>query len=382
MVKGSTPPPAAAGAVTQRATAASKVILLCLAAAATAPMGAALAATAIPGTIEAEWFDSGGEGPGYHELTPTNTGGKYRPNEGVDIRDDVNHQSFIVTNFETGEWLAYTIDVAASGYYGWGLRASSAFAGSSYYLVLDGKNVTGPVAVPNTGNWDVFRWVAAPNVWLSQGRHVLKVVSARQYFDLDLIVIFALPAPPPPTPGVDLACMFSAPHCGLEEQAKVPGRASLTTISRDGGTGLRLHTEPGDTNVAYSTGTMERDDVYLAKPGTSNPEVYGEGVEQWWAHSILFPDDFVVPTTQAYAVFDFHNTGGGHNQANFNLAFRVQADVTQPASLSFFGYGGADIGYAAVIGQIHKNVWYDFVYHVRWSSGPDGFFRGWVNGKL
>jgi hypothetical protein len=25
-------------------------------------------------------------------------------------------------------------------------------------------------------------------------------------------------------------------------------------------------------------------------------------------------------------------------------------------------------------------VWYDFVYHVRWSSGPDGFFDAWVNG--
>jgi hypothetical protein len=27
-----------------------------------------------------------------------------------------------------------------------------------------------------------------------------------------------------------------------------------------------------------------------------------------------------------------------------------------------------------------KNQWYDFVYHVRWSSGSDGFMRAWVNG--
>ncbi len=27
-----------------------------------------------------------------------------------------------------------------------------------------------------------------------------------------------------------------------------------------------------------------------------------------------------------------------------------------------------------------KNVWYDFVYHVKWSSGSDGYFDAWVNG--
>jgi hypothetical protein len=25
-------------------------------------------------------------------------------------------------------------------------------------------------------------------------------------------------------------------------------------------------------------------------------------------------------------------------------------------------------------------VWYDFVYHVKWSPGNDGFFYAWVNG--
>jgi hypothetical protein len=33
------------------------------------------------------------------------------------------------------------------------------------------------------------------------------------------------------------------------------------------------------------------------------------------------------------------------------------------------------------LGPIQKNVWYDFVYHVKWSSGSDGFFDAWINGK-
>lgn len=390
MVKESMPP---RGAVKQRARPASIVILLCLAAGATAPMGAVAAPyfaapAAVPGTIEAERFDRGGEGPGYHELTPANTGGEFRPQEGVDIRADPRapRDNWIVTNFETDEWLAYTIDVAASGQYQWGLRASTPFGNASYYLQIDGQNVTGPVAVPNTGNWDAFQWAPAPNVFLSQGRHLLRVVSNRQYFDFDLIVILAVPAPPPPAAGVNFACAFNAlPDCGFVEQAKVPGRATLTTISRDGGTALRLHTEPGDNNVVGS-GAMERDDVYLAKPGTADPEVYGEGVEQWWAHSIYFPNDFTVPTSyQGYNVFDFHNSGNG-GQANFHVAFAPWEDVAHPGLLRFIGYGGdgnnpAAGAYEAVIGQVQKNVWYDFVYHVRWSSGPDGFFDAWVNGK-
>src|SRR5207248_1548786 len=34
------------------------------------------------------------------------------------------------------------------------------------------------------------------------------------------------------------------------------------------------------------------------------------------------------------------------------------------------------------IGPVIKNVWYDFIYHVKWSSLPNGFFTATLNGKL
>src|SRR5204862_324161 len=37
--------------------------------------------------------------------------------------------------------------------------------------------------------------------------------------------------------------------------------------------------------------------------------------------------------------------------------------------------------YSIAIGPIAKNVWYDFVYHVKWSSGSDGLFQAWLNGR-
>jgi hypothetical protein len=125
---------------------------------------------------------------------------------------------------------------------------------------------------------------------------------------------------------------------------------------------------------------MERNDMWLSQAASDGYE----GREAWWAHSIYFPSDFTTPTWQSYVVFDFHNSGSGPWQANFHVAFKRQADITQPGLLSLIGYGGVSSGdgrFEASLGQVQKNAWYDFVYHVRWSSGADGFFDAWVNGQ-
>ena len=183
-----------------------------------------------------------------------------------------------------------------------------------------------------------------------------------------------------PAAGILWSCAFpnSPTNCGFQEQSKVAGRGSVVNFGRDDGTALRLHTEPGDNNVA-SSGTMERDDVWLSQDASNG---YA-GQEAWWAHSILFPDDFTMPTWQMYVVADFHNTSTGSWQANINLDFEPQADTTKPGNLTLRGYGGTNSGdgaYKATIGPVTKNVWYDFVYHVKWSSGSDCYFDAWVNG--
>ena len=57
---------------------------------------------AVPAQFEAEDFDNGGEGVAYHDNTPGNQGGQYRPNEDVDIVTISG--GYAVNNFETGEW--------------------------------------------------------------------------------------------------------------------------------------------------------------------------------------------------------------------------------------------------------------------------------------
>src|SRR2546427_184775 len=100
---------------------------------------------AVPGSFEAENFDLGGEGVAYHDKTPGNQGGNYRLTEDVDIvmSYDALGGGYVVNNFETGEWLAYTINVAASAQYNIEIRASSALANSAFHVEIDGQDVTG-----------------------------------------------------------------------------------------------------------------------------------------------------------------------------------------------------------------------------------------------
>ena len=151
------------------------------------------APSAVPGVIEAEAFDNGSESGGSHDNTPGNQGNSgIRPTENVDIfvtNDATSGSPYIVKNFEAGEWLAYTIEVAAGGSYDVELRAatSSDFPNSSYYVQIDGSNVTGPVVLPDTGGWDNYQWIGKRTIALPAGVHVLTVVSLQPYFGFNAL---------------------------------------------------------------------------------------------------------------------------------------------------------------------------------------------------
>src|SRR6266545_5481260 len=203
-----------------------------------APMPFSGTPIAVPGSFEAENFDLGGEGVAYHDNVPGNAGGQYRLNEDVDIilSADALGGGFVVNNFETGEWLAYTVSVAASAQYDIELRASSAFSTSAFHIEIDGQNVTGTVTVPDTGKWKTFQWVGRKGVSLAAGQHVLKVVADQQYFNLNSIRVTAAP--------------LATPYFGTP--IAVPGGFEAENFDL-GGEGVAYH-----DNVAGNTGGQYR----------------------------------------------------------------------------------------------------------------------------
>lgn len=70
----------------------------------------------VPGVIEAEDYNLGGQGKGYSDSDPANTQGKYRPDEGVDI-ESYSSGNYSIGNTNSGEFTNYTIDVITAGIY-------------------------------------------------------------------------------------------------------------------------------------------------------------------------------------------------------------------------------------------------------------------------
>jgi len=148
----------------------------------------------LPRAFFAKNFDRGGEGVAYHDLTPANAGGQYRTSEGVDIiaSTDTQGGGHAINNFQTGEWLAYTVNVATSGSYDLAVYASSnQSTPAAFHIEVDGVNVTGSVAVAKTASWTTFQWVGKQGVNLTAGKHVLKVVSEQQYFNMSAVSVLA-----------------------------------------------------------------------------------------------------------------------------------------------------------------------------------------------
>ena len=184
------------------------------------------------------------------------------------------------------------------------------------------------------------------------------------------------------------ACDFEGGWCDFLEQSKLgewtppaqARRSAIVATARSGARGVRLRTEPGDSQVRGSD-HWERDDLMKAP----DPSYCNEGQEEWWAISVMFPDDFVFPPgPEAGIILDFHHTGAD-GQANYEI------QTIPGIGLRARGFGGPAIDrgrYDALIpdpygagANVARNAWYDFVFHVRWSAGGAGLMEGWLNGR-
>lgn len=146
---------------------------------------AAYSAGLIPGTIQAENYDVGGEGVAYHDADVTNSGNVYRT-DGVDVTGDAT-LGYKVGWTLADEWLEYTVTVNAAGIYDWEASVSASGDAGAFQLLLDGIAIGEPVSVPNTGDWANYETVKGTTPTLSQGTHTLRFAIKGSYFNLDWI---------------------------------------------------------------------------------------------------------------------------------------------------------------------------------------------------
>jgi hypothetical protein len=147
-------------------------------------------AISLPGRIQAENYNTGGEGVGYHDTTANNIGGAYRK-DGVDIQrcsDSTTPSGQTCYNVGWpvgGEWMAYSVNVGTAGTYHVSARVASIYTGMKFHIEVDGKNVTGSVTVPNTKGWQTWTTVTSGSFSLSAGAHTLKFVDETNGFNVN-----------------------------------------------------------------------------------------------------------------------------------------------------------------------------------------------------
>lgn len=164
----------------------------------------------IPGKIECEWYDQGGEGVAYHDTDAVNNGsGKLNPvngnplnefriNEGVDISyskaDDIDNNPFNKVPRSIGdlyvgwtvptEWINYTVEVKKSGTYKIGLLYTANGDGE-ISIDVNGKDATGKMKIASThDDKDPIDWrqwhhwnssASIGTIKLKKGKQVLRL---------------------------------------------------------------------------------------------------------------------------------------------------------------------------------------------------------------
>ncbi|MEP3836223.1 MAG: DUF4998 domain-containing protein [Algibacter sp.] len=144
----------------------------------------------IPGTVEAEFFNIGGQGYAYNDTSAGNSGRGWR-DENVDIEGSLTGRSN-VSHTADGEWLVYTVNVLETGTYSLeGFFSSSKGSGTSVgqlAVFIDDLELT-LIEVDGTGNWGTYKGnPASSNIQLEAGIHKLKLLLRSPSYNFDYIV--------------------------------------------------------------------------------------------------------------------------------------------------------------------------------------------------
>jgi hypothetical protein len=131
---------------------------------------------AVPGTVEAANYDTGGQGVAYNVTSVNGTADSYR-SDGVDLESCTDTGcGYDLGWTASGQWFKYTVNAAAAGTYTVGFRMASP-SGVTDALHIDnaaGTNLSGSVNAPDTGGWQDWATVTA-SVTLPAGQQTLTV---------------------------------------------------------------------------------------------------------------------------------------------------------------------------------------------------------------
>jgi hypothetical protein len=139
-------------------------------------------AAAVPGTVQAANYDTGGQGVALNVTSVNGSANSYR-SDGVDLEATSDTQdtspaggTYDLGWTSPGQWFNYTVDVATAGTYTVSLRLAGDVAVTDGLHIANsaGANLSGDINVPDTGGWQDWTTVTA-SVTLPAGVQTLTV---------------------------------------------------------------------------------------------------------------------------------------------------------------------------------------------------------------
>jgi hypothetical protein len=195
-------------------------------------------AAAIPGTVMAENYDTGGQGVAYNVTSTNGSANSYR-SDGIDLEAATSPATGNDLGWTAaGQWFRYTVNVSTAGTYTVSILVASPTAVADGFHISNssGTNLSGSVAVPATGGYQTWATVTA-SVTLPAGTQTLTVNQDAGGWNIDSL-------------------KFASSGGGGLTSAKIT--AGTYTFIPQNATGLRLDDE------AASTATGNPIDVYTA----------------------------------------------------------------------------------------------------------------------
>jgi aryl-phospho-beta-D-glucosidase BglC (GH1 family) len=135
----------------------------------------------IPGVVYPSEYDMGVLNSAYYDdqvanyhvstgsYTAWNNGWVYR-NDGVDLEksnDNVNSNGYSLGWLATGEWVQYSVNVAAEAVFEVEVRVASTGTEGKFHFQAGSADISLPSSVPNTGAWDNWETVTVPGLVLT-----------------------------------------------------------------------------------------------------------------------------------------------------------------------------------------------------------------------
>ena len=292
---------------------------------------------AIPGTIQAVGYDLGGEGVGYHDTTPGNSGGAFRV-DGVDI-EAASAGGYDVGWVAPGEWLNYSVNVAAAGQYDIGVMVAASGQGGTFHLDMNGTNVTGPLTVPNTGGWQTWQTVTA-TATLAAGRQIMRLVA-------DTTGAAAV--------GNFLSIRFTAatqtvsdtPFSGTP--AAIPGTIAAADFDNGGAGVAYLDATPGNTGGAYRSTDV---DIEASSDGGYDVGWIAAGERLNYSVNAAAAGSYNLQLRLA-------SPGGGAMHISFGAPSSTSAPVTVPATGGWQAWVTVSVPVALAAGRQTMTLTFD-----------------------